>query len=65
MPASWLKAFEGANGMPDGLARMQAVQPPFDHRLKGRSSWLAVARGEHRAMKLPRHEGLSAPPAAG
>jgi hypothetical protein len=46
MPCVWLKAFEGAQSMDNGMERMRKVQPPIDHRKKGRSSWLAVARGE-------------------
>ncbi len=46
MPCVWLKAYEGALNIPDGVERMKKVQPPVDHRKKGRSSWLAVARGE-------------------
>jgi hypothetical protein len=46
MPCVWLKAFEGARAMTDGLERMKHVQAPVDHRRKGRSSWLAAARGE-------------------
>lgn len=43
MPCVWVKAWEGAQAMPEG-DRIREVQPPIDHRLKGRSSWLAVAR---------------------
>ncbi len=46
MPCVWLKAFEGAANMDHGLDRMKRVQPPVDHRKKGQSSWLAVARGD-------------------
>jgi hypothetical protein len=46
MPCVWLKAFEGAQGMENGQERMKQVQLPVDHRKKGRSSWLAVARGD-------------------
>jgi hypothetical protein len=46
MPCVWLKAFEGASAMQDGIERMKRVQLPIDHRKKGRSSWLAAARGE-------------------
>jgi Methylene-tetrahydrofolate reductase C terminal len=46
MPCVWLKAFEGAQNIPGGVDRMKTVQPPVDHRKKGASSWLAVARGE-------------------
>jgi hypothetical protein len=46
MRCVWVAAWDGARRMEDG-GRIAAVQPPVDHRLKGRSSWLAVARGEH------------------
>jgi hypothetical protein len=46
MPCVWLKAFEGAQEISGGMDRMKTVQPPIDHRKKGQSSWLAVARGE-------------------
>ena len=41
MPCVWVKAFEGSEQMAEGR-RIADVQPPIDHRLKGRSSWLAV-----------------------
>lgn len=46
MTCVWVAAWDGANRMPGGVAAMGHVQPPLDHRLKGRSSWLAVMRGE-------------------
>jgi hypothetical protein len=48
MPCVWVKAWEGAQQMRGG-ERILRAQAPVDHRLKGRSSWLAVARGEHAA----------------
>lgn len=44
MPCVWVQAYEGSRRMAggDGIAN---VQPPIDHRLKGSSSWLRVARG--------------------
>ena len=48
MPCVWVKAWEGAEHMRGG-ERILREQPPVDHRLKGRSSWLAVSRGEHAA----------------
>jgi hypothetical protein len=48
MPCVWVKAWEGSQAMRDG-ERIVLAQPPVDHRLKGRSSWLAVSRGEHAA----------------
>ena len=46
MPCVWVKAWEGSRPMADG-DKILNVQPPIDHRLKGRSSWLAVSRGAH------------------
>ncbi len=48
MPCVWVKAWEGSQAMAGG-ERIRHVQPAVDHRLKGRSSWLAVSRGEHPA----------------
>lgn len=48
MPCVWVKAFEGAGRMPEG-DRIREVQPAVDHRLKGRSSWLAVMKEGHGA----------------
>ncbi|MCL4765254.1 MAG: methylenetetrahydrofolate reductase C-terminal domain-containing protein [Hyphomicrobiaceae bacterium] len=44
MPCVWVEAWKGAQAMRGGGA-IEQVQPPVDHRLKGRSSWLDVARG--------------------
>lgn len=41
MPCVWVQAWEGSQRMRGGDA-IREVQPPIDHRLKGRSSWLAV-----------------------
>jgi hypothetical protein len=43
MPCVWVEAYEGSVRMRD-MAGIATVQPPLDHRLKGRSTWLAVAR---------------------
>jgi hypothetical protein len=43
MPCVWVKAYEGSLGMSEG-GRIGVPQGAVDHRLKGRSSWLAVAR---------------------
>jgi hypothetical protein len=43
MPCVWVEAWTGAQAMKGGDA-IRDVQPPVDHRLKGRSSWLAVVR---------------------
>ena len=48
MPCVWVEAWEGSRTMREG-ERIVLAQPPVDHRLKGRSSWLAVSRGEHAA----------------
>lgn len=46
MRCVWVSAWDGSRQM-EGGARIADVQSPVDHRLKGRSSWLAVIRGEH------------------
>ena len=43
MPCVWVKAFEGSRNMAGGAA-INMPQPAVDHRLKGQSSWLSVAR---------------------
>jgi hypothetical protein len=43
MPCVWVKAYEGSRTMVEGDA-ITVPQGAIDHRLKGRSSWLAVAR---------------------
>lgn len=43
MACVWVAAWDGARLVPNGEAAMRAVQPPIDHRLWGRSSWLAAA----------------------
>jgi hypothetical protein len=48
MPCVWVEAWEGSQAMRHG-ERILHAQHPVDHRLKGRSSWLAVSRGEHAA----------------
>lgn len=53
MPCVWLKAWEGAQRIPGGVAAIGQVQPPLDHRRKGLSSWMTVLRGEHRPGKAP------------
>ncbi|MDQ0396281.1 methylenetetrahydrofolate reductase C-terminal domain-containing protein [Labrys monachus] len=45
MPCVWVKAYEGSRTMAAGEA-INLPQPAVDHRLKGRSSWLAVARAK-------------------
>jgi hypothetical protein len=53
MPCVWVKAYEGSLAMAEG-GRIAIPQPGIDHRLKGRSSWLAVAREKSAAAsKVP------------
>lgn len=56
MPCVWVAAWAGSQRMAAG-GTIRNVQPAVDHRLIGRSSWLAVAaqasRGEH-AKPAPR-----------
>ena len=46
MPCVWVEAWAGSQHMEEGHL-IRGVQKPVDHRLSGRSSWLAVARSEH------------------
>ena len=46
MRCVWVQAFEGSTRMQNG-GTIDHPLPPLDHRHWGRSSWLAVARGEH------------------
>ena len=46
MPCVWVEAWAGSQRMAEGHT-IRNVQPAVDHRLIGRSSWLAVARGDH------------------
>jgi len=50
MRCVWVEAAAGSARMRQGDTIAQAL-PPIDHRLWGRSSWLAVARGDHRRME--------------
>jgi len=43
MACVWVKAYEGSLKMREG-ARIAERQPALDHRLKGGSSWLRIAR---------------------
>jgi hypothetical protein len=45
MPCVWVEAYKGSLHMRDGDA-IRDVQPAIDHRLKGGSSWLSVARAK-------------------
>ena len=49
MRCVWDQAFAGSLKMKRGRAIGQPL-PPIDHRLWGRSSWLAVARSDHKRM---------------
>jgi hypothetical protein len=43
MPCVWVEAYEGSLRMLGG-DRIRELQPAIDHRLKGRSTWLALAQ---------------------
>ncbi len=43
MPCVWVDAYSGSLRMKHGH-RIQELQPPVDHRLKGSSSWLREVR---------------------
>jgi hypothetical protein len=49
MPCVWVEAWKGSQNMREG-ARIAEVQPPIDHRLKGGSSWLRVAKEKSGAI---------------
>ncbi|WP_408150989.1 methylenetetrahydrofolate reductase C-terminal domain-containing protein [Caballeronia glebae] len=44
MMCVWVEAFAGSTRMCDGEVALRTIQVPVDWRLRGRSSWLAVAR---------------------
>ncbi len=44
MRCVWVQAWQGAERIPDGLAKIRVVQAPVDHRLRGSSAWLRVVR---------------------
>ncbi len=44
MRCVWVEAWGGAARIPGGMAQIEALQPPIDHRLKGTSAWLRVVR---------------------
>lgn len=52
MRCVWAEASDGSARMRNANAIAEAL-PPLDHRHWGRSSWLAVARGEHMKMGAP------------
>lgn len=51
MPCVWVKAYEGSLRMRGGGA-IAIPLSPIDHRLKGRSTWLAVARDSSQGRLL-------------
>lgn len=59
MPCVWVKAWEGAQRMHDG-AQIFAAQPSLDHRLAGRSSWIAVSRDGYQTIRVPGRSGARA-----
>jgi Methylene-tetrahydrofolate reductase C terminal len=44
MRCVWVEAWSGAARIPGGTQRIEALQPPVDHRLEGTSAWLRVLR---------------------
>ncbi len=53
MPCVWLDAWHGASNMRDG-DKIKIIQAPLDRRMEGRSTWVALARGEHSLSGLNR-----------
>jgi Methylene-tetrahydrofolate reductase C terminal len=47
MKCVWVEAYRGSLRIPGGVEAMSKVQFAVDQRLKGRSSWLKVARELH------------------
>ncbi|MEL6374329.1 MAG: methylenetetrahydrofolate reductase C-terminal domain-containing protein [Pseudomonadota bacterium] len=60
MPCVWVEAWEGSQRMRDG-DKIRVVQPPVDNRLKGRSSWMAVAANGPDIAEQPLAHTLAAP----
>jgi len=56
MRCVWVLAWDGASRMRGG-DRIREVLPPVDHRLKGSSSWLRVAREKAAALREARDAG--------
>jgi hypothetical protein len=50
MPCVWVEAYQGSLHMRDA-DRIRELQPAIDHRLKGRSTWLALAREKWAAQQ--------------
>lgn len=44
MRCVWVEAWTGAARVPGGTQKIERLQPPVDHRLKGSSAWLRVLR---------------------
>ena len=44
MRCVWIEAFEGSQRMAEGKQAFKIVQFALDSRLKGKSSWLQMAR---------------------
>ena len=44
MQCVWVLAWDGARRLDDEQVPLQAVQPPVDHQLIGRSAWLREVR---------------------
>jgi len=59
MRCVWAEAWQGSCRMRGGHA-IRNVQFAVDHRLKGRSSWLAVVKRHGEAAELPADAGRSA-----
>jgi len=47
MRCVWIEAYEGSQRMVEGKQAFKIVQLPVDSRLKGKSSWLQMARRSH------------------
>jgi hypothetical protein len=54
MKCVWVAAWEGSRRMAGGPALLD-LQPPVDHRLWGRSSWLRVALEKGTPGRPPAH----------
>ena len=52
MTCVWVAAWDGARRIGEGKAILD-LQPPVDHRLWGRSSWLRVVREKQEPIRPP------------
>jgi hypothetical protein len=50
MKCVWVEAYRGSARIAGGIEAMSTIQYAVDHRLKGRSSWLRVAREKSGAL---------------